>query len=80
MSDPKQKVLEILADVTEKPVEELTPGLDLVADLDLDSAQVMELLANVEDEFDVDIPEVEAAKLRTVQDVLAYVAQKSAEA
>ena len=53
--------------------DELTPGLDLVADLDLDSAQVMELLANVEDEFDVDIPEVEAAKLRTVQDVTRFV-------
>jgi acyl carrier protein len=73
-------VLEILADVTGKPEEELTPGLDLVADLELDSAQVMELLAEVEDEFDVEIPEVEAAKLKTVQDVLDYVSSKSGAA
>jgi acyl carrier protein len=73
MSDPKQQILEILAEVTGKPVGGILPTHDLAGDLDMGSAEAMELLAEVEDRFEIDIPEVEAAKLRSVADVLAFV-------
>lgn len=55
----------------------IRPEMDLVADLDLGSAEVMDLLAGVEDEFGIEISEVDAARLRTVGDVVAYVEKKS---
>ena len=36
--------------------QELTPETDLVADLGLDSMKVMDIVAEVEDSFDISIP------------------------
>jgi acyl carrier protein len=69
------RVLEILARVVRRDASTLKPGLDLASDLDVGSAQALELLATLEEELSIEISEVEAAKLRTVGDVLAYVAR-----
>ena len=69
-------ILRTIAQVTRKPVEELKPELDLAADLDVGSAEAMEILASIEDDLEIEISEVEAAKLRTVGDVLGYAEAK----
>lgn len=76
MSDPKDVVLGVIAQVTRRPVEELKPEHDLASDLDVGSADAMEILANIEDDLEIEISEVDAAKLRSVGDVLAYVDQQ----
>ena len=73
MNDKQQQVLEILSGVVEKPAAELKPEHKLKDDLELDSTQGMELLANLEDEFDLDIDEAQAAKLERIGDLLALV-------
>ena len=70
MNEKQQKVMTILADVLEKPVESIKPEHELKGDLEVDSAQAMELLATIEETFDMDISEVEAAKVAKVQDLL----------
>jgi acyl carrier protein len=72
------RVYEILSRVTRRERSTLKPEQDLAADLDIGSAQALELLATLEDELGIEISEVDAAKLRTVKDVLAYVAKASA--
>ncbi|MGE0707285.1 MAG: acyl carrier protein [Planctomycetota bacterium] len=73
MSDDKQqRVLEILAEVVRRPVGELRPDMKLKDDLELDSAQSLEFLCEVEEAFGVEIDEVAAAKVETIQDVLAF--------
>jgi len=67
------KTLAVLAKVSKRPVAELTPNKDLKADLDLGSAEALELLATLEETLEIEISEVEAAKMRTVGDVLAFV-------
>jgi acyl carrier protein len=69
------RVLAILARVVRRDVSTLKPDLDLASDLDVGSAQALELLATLEEELQLEISEVDAAKLRTVGDVLAYVAR-----
>lgn len=76
MTENQQKVLQILSRVVERPAEALTPELSLKTDLKLDSYRALDLLAAIEEELDVEISEVEAAKVETVADVLAL-AQKS---
>ena len=68
-----QRVLQILARVTRRDPATIKPEQDLAGDLDVGSAQALELLATLEDELGIEINEVAAAKLRTVRDVLAYV-------
>lgn len=71
--ESEQKTLAVLARVCKRPVAELTPNKDLKADLDLGSAEALELLATLEETLGIEISEVEAAKMRTVGDVLAFV-------
>ncbi len=73
MTPNETKTLAVLAKVSKRPVAELTPNKDLKADLDLGSAEALELLATLEETLEIEISEVEAAKMRTVGDVLAFV-------
>ena len=71
------RVYQILARVTRRDRATIKPEQDLASDLDVGSAQALELLATLEDELGIEISEVEAAKLRTVKDVLSFVARAS---
>ncbi len=42
-------------------------------DLDLDSLDIMDLLMNFEEEFDLQIPDEELQKMKTVGDVVNYI-------
>ncbi|MBL4846637.1 MAG: acyl carrier protein [Planctomycetes bacterium] len=73
MSDKRQKLFEILAQVAERPITELSLEQKLKDDLELDSTQALDLLSTIEEEFDIEIDEMEAAKFETVADLLAKV-------
>ena len=66
-------VIEVLKNVSRRPIE---PSLssDLVADLGFDSIQVLEVVAELEDRFDISIPLNEVPATRTVAEVIAQVA------
>ena len=73
LMDVEAGVIEALKSVSRRPIE---PALtsDLIADLGLDSLQVLELAAELEDRFDITIPGAAAPAIRTVADVVAQVA------
>ncbi|HSN57350.1 MAG TPA: acyl carrier protein [Candidatus Sulfomarinibacteraceae bacterium] len=66
-------VLSVIARVGGVPVESLSPGTELVADLDMDSAKALELLVELEDRLGLEIDDDDAAGLATVGDILALV-------
>lgn len=70
--DVEAGVIEVLRNVSRRPIE---PALtsDLIADLGFDSFQVLELVAELEDRFDISIPPDTAPVARTVADVVAQV-------
>lgn len=76
MSDGQERVLQILSRVTKRPSAEIKAEHDLKGDLDVGSAEALDLLATLEDELGLEISEVEAARLRTVGDVLSFVTSK----
>lgn len=53
----------------------LKPETQLVADLGLDSMQVMELLSSIEDEFDISVPLNIVPDVRTIEDLAAQVSK-----
>jgi acyl carrier protein len=57
--------------------EEVVPGAQL-ADLEIDSLGVMELLFSIEDAFQLSVPNVEQ-ELNTVADVVGYIDRLLAE-
>jgi len=45
--------ISVIAQVIGVPIESITPEMELVADLDMDSAKALELIVELEDRFDV---------------------------
>lgn len=70
--DVEGGVIEVLGNVSRRPIEP-TLGSDLIADLGFDSFQVLELVAELEDRFDIAIPPESVPAVRTVADVVAQV-------
>ena len=66
-------VIDVLQQVSRRPIEP-TLASDLVADLGFDSLQVLELIAELEDRFDISIPLNDVPAPRTVGQVVAQVA------
>jgi acyl carrier protein len=68
----EEGVIEVLKNVSRRPIE---PALDsdLVADLGFDSLQVLEVIAELEDRFDISIPLNDVPATRTVAQVISEV-------
>jgi acyl carrier protein len=71
-SDIENGVIEVLKNVSRRPIEP-TLASDLVTDLGFDSLQVLEVIAELEDRFDVSIPLNDVPAARTVEQVVAQV-------
>lgn len=66
-------VIDALKSVSRRPIEP-TLASDLVIDLGFDSLQILEVIAELEDRFDVSIPLNDVPAARTVRQVVAQVA------
>ncbi len=69
----EEGVIDVLKNVSRRPIEP-TRASDLVADLGFDSLQVLEVIAELEDRFDISIPLNDVPTTRTVEQVVAQVA------
>ena len=74
----------LLDDIKEVVVEQLSVNPDevkeeskFVEDLGADSLDIVELVMALEEKFDIEIPDDEAEKIQTVQDVLNYIENKA---
>ena len=69
----RETALVVLAKVSGKDSDMLTPEAELVANLGLDSAKALELLVELEDRLEIEISDDDAARLNTVGDILDFV-------
>ncbi len=76
MSDLEEKVKDIIVEELGVERDKLTNDASFMEDLGADSLDTVELVMAFEKEFDVDIPDEEAEKLRTVGDALKYLHDK----
>ena len=68
-----QKVQDIIADSLGVKRSEVVPSASFIADLNADSLDIVELVMGIEKAFDLEIPDDEAEKIRTVQDAIDYI-------
>jgi acyl carrier protein len=76
MGGIEDKVKDIIAEELGVEREKLTENASFMEDLGADSLDQVELVMAFEKEFDIDIPDEEAEKLRTVGDALKYLHEK----
>ena len=77
MSDLDQKVKDIIVEELGVEPDKVTDGASFMEDLGADSLDTVELVMAFEKEFDVDIPDEDAEKIRTVGDALKYLHEKA---
>jgi acyl carrier protein len=70
----EEGVIDVLKNVSRRPIDP-TLQSDLVADLGFDSLQVLEVIAELEDRFDISIPLNDVPATRSVAQVVEQVAQ-----
>ena len=67
-----EKTVDILKEYVEDVDEEITRESALVDDLGLSSLEVISIVADFEDEFDIESPDRIIPTLRTVGDIVDY--------
>ncbi len=76
MADLEEKVKDIIAKELGVEREKLTESASFMEDLGADSLDTVELVMEFEKEFNIDIPDEDAEKMRTVGDALNYLRSK----
>jgi acyl carrier protein len=54
----------------------ITPETSMMKDLDADSLDAVEIMMELEDEFDIEIPDEDAESFKTIGDIVKYVESK----
>lgn len=76
MSELETKVKQIIAEKLAVSEDKITPQAAFVDDLGADSLDQVELIMAFEDAFDVEIPDEDAEKLKSVKDAIDYLQGK----
>ena len=69
----ESKIKTIIAEQLGVKPEEVTPNASFVDDLGADSLDTVELIMALEEEFNVEIPDEDAEKIKTVKDAIEYI-------
>jgi acyl carrier protein len=72
----EERVKDIIVEELGVERDKLTTEASFMEDLGADSLDTVELVMAFEKEFDIDIPDEEAEKLRTVGDAMKYLHEK----
>lgn len=73
-----EKLRDVLVETLGCEPEEVTPEASLADDLNADSLAIVELLMTLEETTGLQIEDADAAKMKTVQDVLNYLSAHQA--
>jgi acyl carrier protein len=76
VSEIETKVKQIIAEKLGVSEDKITPTASFVDDLGADSLDQVELIMAFEDAFEIEIPDEDAEKMRSVKDALDYLSKK----
>ncbi|MFT7668341.1 MAG: acyl carrier protein [Planctomycetota bacterium] len=78
MSDSSinDRVIRIVCDQMGAQADKITPETSFINDLGADSLDTVELVMELEDEFEVSIPDEDAEKIQTVGNAIDYITSK----
>lgn len=72
-SDIKEKVIKIVCEQLGQSEDKVTEETSFINDLGADSLDTVELVMELEDQFELSIPDEEAEKIKTVGDAIKFI-------
>ena len=73
----EERVKKIITEQLAVDASEVTPKAQFVQDLGADSLDTVELVMALEEEFDIEIPDEDAEKIKTVGEAVTYIKDKA---
>ncbi len=70
------KVKEIVSQQLDVDVAQIKPESQFIDDLGADSLAIVELVLAFEEQFEIDIPDEDTEKIRTVGDAVTYISSR----
>ena len=74
ITEIKNRIVEIIANQLGIEEDDVTAEASVIDDLGADSLDVVELVMALEEEFNLEIPDEEAEKITSVQNIFDYMA------
>ena len=68
-----ERVKKVIAEKLNVEEDEILLESSFIEDLNADSLDIVELIMDFEEEFDIKIPDSEAEKIQTVEDAVEYI-------
>lgn len=72
-----EKIRALLAEQFDVDEDTITMETNIEDDLGADSLDVVDLIMSLEDEFDIEVPEEDVEKLRTVASVVKFIEENA---
>ena len=69
----KNEVIEIISKVTEIPVKKINLDSNLVKDLELESLDLVSLVAEFEEKYNIVVDDKDIKNFQTVKDIVDYI-------
>jgi acyl carrier protein len=76
MADTMERITQIIVERLDVEADEVTMEAGIKEDLGADSLDVVDLIMELEDEFNLTIEEEDAEKINTVGDIVNYIGAK----
>lgn len=73
MASIEEEVIDIISEQLGADKDQMTMETSFINDLGADSLDTVELVMELEQRFDMEIPDEEAEKIQTVGDVIKYI-------
>lgn len=70
------KVKKIIVDQLDVEEDKVTEAASITVDLGADSLDVVDLVMSFEEEFDIEIPDDQVEKIKTVGDIVKFIEEK----
>ncbi len=79
MATPEERIIQIVCDNLGVNKEQVTRNTSFQEDIGADSLDIVELVMELEEEFEITIPDEEAEKIKTVGQAIDYIEAKLKE-
>ena len=73
----KEEIISLMSEVLEIPKENIKENANLVRDLELESLDLVDLIAAFEKKYNIEILDKDIKNLQTVDDIIKYIESKN---